>query len=629
MQRTKSQRGSGLNRSSSHRDKSKIYPESFSSFKRPKEGTAYYLVVCGAVGSQDSYVFSDLMGYCFLLQKRGVGGDFYNCSDLDKCFGEVSELNVSNIAFTQIRDTKAPLIRYTRFQHVRREYFFKQFDPDVIGKEVKVSKAVPGDLINIIIESPWSCNGVRIGKNLLTTRDAVKLCRKFVQGVQVNFITGACHSGTFTKAIKESGQKKYWVSVASSSKSTATTHVRSASNRIRNSKFSQGWCQSLSRIVLPGMRSAPLLTVGEHNDYMKEQTYRTISGSEPANTEKNQYQPHMEPHDPTQLVEEMVFRENIDVSYDPAVTASRRRIEYPSLDKNVLPVFLDSANRSKPKHPEPARVQTDLRNIIAEEKSFTNPEHYVYDYDVAVNENWWYNVETSHNYGEILKLLYWRGRIQNAVKDVFFTLVSRGLISSTGPSRPMAIGDYHQEVTDLMEILSCFHGATSENTDKAEGPYGFEFDPPLEWLAIAILRGLEAPMEQILETIEGSKFLGDLDEEEWQKYLEDKAELETPPRVFTHNPDLLVDKPNRGGPWGFWLPFQVGTKDPKVLTEAFDAGRKRFNNIERCFHDWFGLDQEKVLLEEEQVEYFQRHPYREPGYRFSGGYPSPLSSDRS
>ena len=221
--------------------------------------------------------------------------------------------------------------------------------------------------------------------------------------------------------------------------------------------------------MLPGIRSAPLPVVGEQNEYIKEQTYRTISGSEPANTEKNQYQSHMEPDDLTKLIEETVFRKKIDVLYDPAITASRRRIEYPSLDDNVLPVFLTNAERSKPKHSDPARVQRYLRGIIEEEKSYTNPEHYVYDYDVSVNENWWYNLETPHNYGEMLKLLYWRGRIQTAVKDVFFTLVSRGLISSTGPSRPMAIGDYHQEVTDLMEILSCFNGATSENIDRHAG----------------------------------------------------------------------------------------------------------------------------------------------------------------
>jgi hypothetical protein len=61
------------------------------------------------------------------------------------------------------------------------------------------------------------------------------------------------------------------------------------------------------------------------------------------------------------------------------------------------------------------------------------------------------------------------------------------------------------------------------------------------------------------------------------------------------------------------------------VADAFDAGRKRFNAIEKCFRDWFGLTQEQLLLEEEQAEYFSKYPEREPGYRLSGAYPSPES----
>ena len=98
MQRRGSQRGSGLGRadSQSHRDKSKQYPQELSFKPQPKEGISYYLVVCGATQHEkDHYIFADFMGYCYLLQQKGIGSDFYNCLDLDKNFGYLSNLNVS------------------------------------------------------------------------------------------------------------------------------------------------------------------------------------------------------------------------------------------------------------------------------------------------------------------------------------------------------------------------------------------------------------------------------------------------------------------------------------------------------------------------------------------------------
>jgi hypothetical protein len=65
-----------------------------------------------------------------------------------------------------------------------------------------------------------------------------------------------------------------------------------------------------------------------------------------------------------------------------------------------------------------------------------------------------------------------------------------------------------------------------------------------------------------------------------------------------------------------------------VVAEEFDEGRKRFNAIEKCFRDWFGLKREDLVLEEEQVEHFEKFPEHEPGFRSSGfQYPSPGLSE--
>ena len=52
--------------------------------------------------------------------------------------------------------------------------------------------------------------------------------------------------------------------------------------------------------------------------------------------------------------------------------------------------------------------------------------------DVSIFDDWWYREESPQAYSDVLKLLYWRGRIQNAVKDMFFALVARELITADG-----------------------------------------------------------------------------------------------------------------------------------------------------------------------------------------------------
>ncbi len=174
MQRSNSHRGGGLGRSRSHRDKQTVDPQELSTPTKAKHATSFYLVVCGATDPRDHWTFSDFMGYCFLLKQKGVDGDSLNCLDLDECFGELSLKNVSTIAFGQLKDTAGPLLRYSRFQHVHREYFFRQIDPKLILGDVaawvkeKARIAIPGDVVNIIMECHGSRFGLRIGDRMLS-----------------------------------------------------------------------------------------------------------------------------------------------------------------------------------------------------------------------------------------------------------------------------------------------------------------------------------------------------------------------------------------------------------------------------------------------------------------------------
>jgi len=199
------------------------------------------------------------------------------------------------------------------------------------------------------------------------------------------------------------------------------------------------------------------------------------------------------------------------------------------------------------------------------------------------------------------------------------------LILVVGLTQLILLGTYNKEVTDLAALLCCFKGVASKITYTASSSYGLRFEDPVDWLAIVILRGFEAPIQDILDTIMKSKFLGELDENAFQKYVSDK-----PYRLkkeYTRDPIVCLGKPkpHKECAWGFWLPYQLQTNGLSVVTEEFDEGRKRFNAIEKCFRDWFGLKQEDLVLEEEQVEYFEKFPERVPGFRFSGFYYRALS----
>lgn len=76
--------GDGMKRTRSHRDKNKRHPEDLSgptkpadeTPAKPKPATGFYLVVCGAIGPSQYWIFSDSMGYCHLLKSKKISGDF-------------------------------------------------------------------------------------------------------------------------------------------------------------------------------------------------------------------------------------------------------------------------------------------------------------------------------------------------------------------------------------------------------------------------------------------------------------------------------------------------------------------------------------------------------------------------
>jgi hypothetical protein len=104
-------------------------------------------------------------------------------------------------------------------------------------------------------------------------------------------------------------------------------------------------------------------------------------------------------------------------------------------------------NPSMPRHPL-ENVKKELKRVLTEEKKRCNPDKYMIPFE-------WYREESPHAYSQAFILL------QNAVKDMFYTLVSRDLISTNGLLQPLDLSTYHAEVAELTSILPLQSSAVS------------------------------------------------------------------------------------------------------------------------------------------------------------------------
>lgn len=187
-------------------------------------------------------------------------------------------------------------------------------------------QAQPGDAVNIILEGHGTrFYGYSIGHRHLHPAVFRDRMSGFKDGVQVNAISGACYSGQFVDEVRASNQRDRYLAVASPSDAKAFSATRSVSNRTRNSRLSQPFVQSLAKVNLPGVRRRRITwRIQNHEAFMVEQLTRNLTpGGRP--TALQFYA--SEPVSGLTVLEDLVYRDKIDVSYDPLEASRRRRIE--------------------------------------------------------------------------------------------------------------------------------------------------------------------------------------------------------------------------------------------------------------------------------------------------------------
>lgn len=579
--------------------------------EQPPAFKSYNLVVCGAVNPQnDGFIFSDFLGFSMALKQKGVGGDFWSCFPLDEHLLHLASLKppITDIKFGKFGPNHDQALHtYTKFQHTHRERWWKAVGRQVLKDDIlawiaeKARLANSGDVVNIIIESHGSQGGgIRLGEYRLYPPHFAAALRDFKDEVQVNVITGVCYGSLLVKAIRADGQYYRYIQAAEDSGTPAYGMSRSVSGRVRNSRFSQAVCVSLAQMYLQEVHQDQKMSVGQYELSVKDQMMRNITPNFQV-TNPSSY--HGSPTSLTSHVNTMIFRDSVDVLYDPALTHRRRRIEWPSLNLNLRQTILHSATRAPPSQ----TTITKTKALLDEEFAKCDVNSPLAADDPAMT--YYYYKEHREDYGPLLKLLYWRGRQQSAIFDCFQQLCMRNFVQAGNVSLPMNIVSSTESVLNLASLLACFEGPlqVQDEATKVELD-GEEFDLPLRWLATMIVRS-SADITRLLENILAMRYLGDLNERAFAEYKEYRLS-----DTITCDSKAQACKPCRPNQFGFWLPHGIRITSQEEMAEDLLACIAVFNRIEECYQEWFGLAPGDLLTEKEQSTYLDANPDKYPRY---------------
>lgn len=558
------------------------------------------------------------MAFCRFFIDKGVGGTFLSCFPVDQHFGFLSKKNIDTIKFGHITPNGPPILTYTRTQHAMRQSWWEDVRPDQLKPRVlqwirqKATEAQPGDVVNMVFE----CHGSRRGgamtlgnwnptqTNKLTPLELEGEFALFAAGVQVNAISGACHSGYFLNQIRASNQPDRYISAACGKRETAIGLPRSFSNRSRGSRYEHAWIQSFARLTGFGDVSnsdAPVTTVEEHEQYIRANIHRNLR---PPSTEQT---PEFYASNPVTLsvaIEDLIFRDMFDVVHDPQITSRRRRIELPTLNEEFISA-LQATFLNPPNPALPAKIQAI--NLVHNEATKCDPDSgWPGDQGIFDNYNPKYPHTDTESFAKVLTALYWRGRLQSTLLDIFLQLHSRGFISLDNLKAPVNLGVLSEASTQVLSLLQSFDGlAREERLDELHPLHEWHStEIAVGWLATMIVRGC-ADIPLALEHIEQSQYLGKVDDENMQEYLELYSNKLIECNPYDGIPETI---PPKSMCFGFWLPHGLGTNaNLAQIGSAVADCCARFDHIERVYKSFFNIPDEVLLTAEQQAEYLNQH----------------------
>ncbi|EEQ33428.1 hypothetical protein McanMca71_001415 [Microsporum canis] len=566
----------------------------------PREGKMYNFVVCGpydAESAADAAMFSDFMGISMTLRyaTQDAEGTYLSCFPLDELFDQLAMRNppITDIKWGKFGPNRTPLYTYSKTQWVTRsDKWFEYVHPkDILEKvttwiQYKAHGVAENDVVNIFFQTHGDVNGnVCLGTKRLTTSAVVDLISQFPRGCQVNVVGSHCYSGKLVNAIRASGQIARYAVAACGPEEKHFSATRSVSNRIRNFRFSQPFIQSLARVHLPWLpqQGSPQLTIAQYDNFLREAMRRMTLTSflgRQAETYTSYLSPEIQAS--VTLLEELVLRDHVDVVFLRETAHRRRRLEWPTLDVRLMQQM--RRNMVPPSSSLVRRIQDHIQSAASK-----------CDFDSALMDDGPILGRLERRqppYAEILRALYYRGRVQSAVWDVFLILCERGFLDlETSLEHPINFYTAPHGFSQVVSLLLCFEGPYEANL---LAPYNFNYSLsfPIHWLAVMISRGCADPA-RLFETIRYTGMLGPLLDTELHALLSQND------GVVTFNCDPKMRSGYSPPPFGLWLPHGVGN-NPSLIPDIIVKSIAFFNETEALFKELFGLSDEELLLEPQQ-----------------------------
>ncbi|KAL9105278.1 MAG: hypothetical protein Q9227_009517 [Pyrenula ochraceoflavens] len=575
----------------------------------------FNLVFCGVTdpnNEANGSIFANFMGITMTL--KSVSGeivDAYSCFDIYPYLRRCGSVRWGY-------DGEERIHTYTRDQYETGTMFFEQIGPADLLDKVKTSiralhsKTKAGDIVNVFFQARGTPEGeIRIGDNILERTEVATLLCGFEEGVQVNMVGSHCYTGQLADIFKVGGTSHRDTAATASTYERSAITRRAPSNRLRHSRFSHPLIQSPARIKLPHVEqieSGPI-TAESHENFLVE-ALKLSFGIEQDPTSISLLS--SEKDAALELLEDLVFRDMADVLYEPQTMHRRRRVEWPFINLTGLNRLI-----MNPLHPR-SEVINQMRKLVLDAWRTCGCWPAMGD-DLIYQEM----RKLQPDYLMLFKNLYWRGRQQSAMFDLWWMLYERRFLKLECLNYPFNCYVSGCNVAPVAEVFAEFSGVRQFITSFKPFEDYEATSQPVNWLSAMIARACSTDADKIFETIQFTGILGEFDE----KSLSYLASIR---RGVTYRWECRLDEVSEsdqslnGEFFGCWLPSGLG---PNVRTYPKKIAKRmeRFNCVEGVYKALFNIDDEDLVLEHEQDTYLRRNPMKRPWYKTPGSWrPNPL-----
>jgi hypothetical protein len=438
-------------------------------------------------------MFSDFLGICMTYQERGIENDFLSCFPLQDHFLYLA--NQKSPAFSDIKFGKygqegKEIWTYSRAQFCQRKYFWQQVGADQIVTKVKdwitkvQAQAGPADTVQINFKAHGSQNGaLRLGSGSLHPVVFSHLLKDFHPETLVYVVVSACNSGEFIHVFQKSAQPNRIISTSAPQNTSSYADSRSVSDRARNGRFIGAWVAALTTVEIPDCpprAERATWTLTEHANFIEKRLTRDITPTTPASQIVPPQFWHSSDIDPSQQFEATVLR-CMDTKSAPQPPSSNQRIEWPTLNKDILPHLSKRPLTATPPSTDGSSEAVAESAVALAQHEVANCDDRGLVTDLLIHDEM---SSKAPDWKSIIRNLWWRGRRQSAIWKLFQALVDKGLINPDCLTVPVDLYGATDDTHFVAKFLYCLSNVQRDSDLVFSGKISLqssEYNADLEW----------------------------------------------------------------------------------------------------------------------------------------------------